>query len=420
MKKKIFLEPIFYILLVSLIIRLIAALFFSDVRLDNEWGKLVHNLSLTGIFGINVVENEFLATHKFAKIGDTVLPSIFMPPIYGYFIYFLKILSFNLVNLVKLVIAIQILISIFSIYLFSKIIEIIDKKKIGLICTSILAFFPLYVYSSVQISSITLQVFLILIFFLNLIKYEKNKKKINLLFFSISSGLLIITRGEFLLFFLFTAIYFFLFLNKNYKSFFLSIIIALLVISPYLKRNYDNFNQLVLTKSFGFNLLKGNNPYASAEGSTSFISEFYNQKNIKIKTDNNYEINLDNFYRDEAFNIIIKNPIDYIKLYFLKIFTFLFIDLNSSYPNYYNPLNVLPKLFLGILAFFGGLMNLRKSGINQYLSLFYFMNIFLFSLFFILPRYSLMLLPIQIIISMGIIKSILRKLGNKFRYDFFT
>ena len=187
-----------------------------------------------------------------------------------------------------------------------------------------------------------------------------------------------------------------------------------------MKRNYDNFNQLVLTKSFGFNLLKGNNPYASAEGSTSFISEFYNQKNIKIKSDNNYEINLDNFYRDEAFNIIIKNPIDYIKLYFLKIFTFLFIDLNSSYPNYYNPLNVLPKLFLGILAFFGGLMNLRKSGINQYLSLFYFMNIFLFSLFFILPRYSLMLLPIQIIISMGIIKSILRKLGNKFRYDFFT
>ena len=35
--------------------------------------------------------------------------------------------------------------------------------------------------------------------------------------------------------------------------------------------HYDNFQVLVLTKSFGYNLLKGNNPELKVEGSDKFI-----------------------------------------------------------------------------------------------------------------------------------------------------
>jgi len=81
-------------------VRLIAAYFFSDTYLDNEWGKLVHNLELSGIFGINVVIYDFHATHKFANPGDIVLPSIFMPPLYAYFIYFtIRIYYLGLTNI---------------------------------------------------------------------------------------------------------------------------------------------------------------------------------------------------------------------------------------------------------------------------------------------------------------------------------
>ena len=82
----------------SIIVRIIAAYFFADTRLDNEWGTLVHNLEFSGILGMNVVIDDFTALHKFANPGDTVLPSIFMPPLYAYFIYEI----FKCLNLMRL------------------------------------------------------------------------------------------------------------------------------------------------------------------------------------------------------------------------------------------------------------------------------------------------------------------------------
>ena len=81
----------------------------------------------------------------------------------------------------------------------------------------------------------------------------------HLILFSIVSGFLILLRGEFILFFIFTLIYFFILYTKNIKLFFISLILTLLVVSPYLVRNYFQFNTLTITKSLGYNLLKGNN-----------------------------------------------------------------------------------------------------------------------------------------------------------------
>ena len=56
--------------------------------------------------------------------------------------------------------------------------------------------------------------------------------------------------------------------------------------------------------------------------------------------------------------------------------------------------------FVGIILSF----KLRLS-ITNYIILFYFANIGLFSFFFILPRYSLSLLTIQIILSLFVLKN---------------
>ena len=74
-------------------------------------------------------------------------------------------------------------------------------------------------------------------------------------------------RGEFIVFYFFTLVYFFIYLNIKPKSLVISLIISLIAISPYLKRNYENFDKyFLLTKSFGYNLLKGNNPETKVEG----------------------------------------------------------------------------------------------------------------------------------------------------------
>ena len=106
-----------------------------------------------------------------------------------------------------------------------------------------------------------------------------------------------------------------------------------------------------------------------------------------------------------------KNSLNFLN-YFLKVFSFLFFDFNSTYQNYYNILHLLPKILLSFTSLIGAILVIRKRSYLQFLSLYYFLNIFFFSIFFILPRYSLILLPIQILLTIEFYKFCLRKFSN--------
>ncbi len=400
------------LILLSLIVRILVNYFYSDKVLANEWGIILHNYLTSGIFGINVVVDETLALPKFAEVGEKVLPTVFMPPLYLYFIYFIQILSQNYSDLVSIIIFIQIILSLGSIFLIYLIINKLTNNKFLIwLCTLSFAFFPLNVYASSQISSVSLQIFLNLIFFYFFIIILKDNKVLKLIIFSIISGLLILIRGEFILFYIFSLLYLLFICKKNYKSILLSILITVITISPYIYRNYQNFDKLILTKSFGYNLLKGNNLSFKVEGDIELIEQI--KRNEKqIKTNNQYEINLDNLYKKKALDLIRENPFEYLKLFFLKVFAFLFFDFNSTYPNYFNFFHLFPKIIISITSIGGAVIAFKKKGFYQFLSLFYFLNIFLFSIFFILPRYSLMILPVQIILSIYLVKFLRRKKTN--------
>ncbi len=412
--KKIFeIRELLIILLISFFARIFTAYFYGEGALINEWGTLVHNFEKTGIIGIFVQLDEFSAIDKLAENGEKVLPSAFMPPLYFYFIYTIKFIFSNFFDFIHVIIFIQIILSLGSIYLFYKILNFFENNKnINLAILIIFALFPLHIYSAVQISSISLQIFLLIGFFYFLLKFYKTRKRKYLIFFSTFAGLLILTRGEFYLFYFLTLIYFFLFLERNLKGFFISLIISMIIISPYLYRNYLNFNTITITKSLGFNLLKGNNPTRTIEGNSDFIVDNFSSTNIKLKTDKYYEINLDNFYKRKAIDFMKSDPTSYINFYFKKVFSYIFLDLNSTYDNYYNPLHLIPKIFISTIGFVSAIMCLRRKGFLQYLSLYYFANIFLFSLFFILPRYSLILLPINLLLSLELISFLKRKFIN--------
>tara|TARA_B100001939_G_scaffold340193_1_gene347948 strand:+ start:1107 stop:2351 length:1245 start_codon:yes stop_codon:yes gene_type:complete len=400
MKKIIIHKELLVILFTALILRIVLANFYADNILRNEWNMILHNHEISGVFGLNVVINEFLALPKLAEIGDKVLPTVIIPPLYLYLIYLVKLIFNNPSNIADIVISIQIFLSLFSILVFDKIIKLFSKKNsINIILLSIFSFFPMNVFAASQISSITLQIFLILNFFYFLFLFNYNKNIKNLLLFSFFSGLLILIRGEFFLFYFFTIIYFFLFIEKNIRFIMISFIVVSMLVTPYIFRNYQNFDKLVLTKSFGYNLLKGNNPSFKVEGDYEIIKKIQiSEKNIK--TDNNYEINLDNLFKEKALEFIKEEPLSYIKLYFKKIFSFFFIDFNSTYPNYYNLMHLAPKITLSIVSLFGTVLAIKKRGNYQFLALYFILSVLLFSIFFILPRYNLILLPIQLILCL--------------------
>ena len=118
-------------------------------------------------------------------------------------------------------------------------------------------------------------------------------------------------------------------------------------------------------------------------------------------------------FKSYALENLKNDPLKYFKLYIKKILSFFFLDLDSLYPNYYNFFHLVPKVLISILTLFGLIYYDKK---NYYLNIVLFLltvNILLFSVFFILPRYSLAILPLQMIIITAFIDNLFRRKYKK-------
>jgi len=395
-----------WLIALSFLLRLVTVYFYRDMDLYslnvNEWNILLQNLIKYESYSFYIFDNQ-------------LIPSVYMPPIYPFFLYLIKVLtSFEKVNLLYTIIFIQIVLSTYSVYLFYQINQNFFSNKLSLINSIIFSIIPLNVYVCGQISSVNLQIIFSLLFLKFLLLLMDKEKISNIIFFSIVSGLLILTRSEFIL--IFIIIILFSIFNKKIKLINLTkiILIVSLVISPYVIRNYVHFNQILLVKSLGYNLWKGNNELSLVQGYENF--ENYKFKKLEsqlnnLKKNKYYEISRDNIFLNEAINNLTKNPLRYLNLFFKKFFSFYFIDLNSTYPNYYNFFNIFPATILAILSFLGLFIFFEKKNIkHNYLALYLFSNLIIFSIFFILPRYKLIILPIQIMIATHFIVYFLKKI----------
>ena len=213
MKKTNLLLPISILVLSTLLVRFIAFYVLADTQLENEWFIIIHNLALKGVLGINVAVDSFTAIPKLAEHEDIVLPSVFMPPFYSYYIYFFKYFFSNFTNYINLIIFSQILLSTVAIYLFFEIIRMSYSFNYSILFSLIFSLVPINIYSSVQISSVSIQIFLIIYFLYILKKFSLKEAHFQRLkIISILYELLIHLRGEFILFHLFRLIYYFIFI----------------------------------------------------------------------------------------------------------------------------------------------------------------------------------------------------------------
>ena len=152
---------IFGAITISIILRILLLNEYGDTELVNEWGTLFNNLKYNNILALKSFEG-------------TLIPTVYMPPLYVYFIYLVDILILgNEQYLVKTILFIQILLSGVSILIFYKINLLLFSKKISLFSSYIFSFFPIYIYSSIQISSISIQIFLNLLFIFFILKIMK-------------------------------------------------------------------------------------------------------------------------------------------------------------------------------------------------------------------------------------------------------
>ena len=116
-------------------------------------------------------------------------------------------------------------------------------------------------------------------------------------------------------------------------------------------RNYVNFEKITITKSFGYNLWKGNNIDSSVEGSESSLAFETGEIKDKIKDlekNNLYDFNYDKIFLDYAIDTIKDDPKLFAERYIKKFFSLTFFNLESNYPGYYHPVNIIPIILLSI------------------------------------------------------------------------
>ena len=379
-----------FLFVFSFLIRIPFIFIFGDKSLENEWSLLVSYLT--------DYKSLYSILPSLLNIGDFLVPNVFMPPLYAFYLYFFKVFNFSNEIYILIILFSQSILSSFSVVIFYIINKLFFSKKINIIGTLIFSLFPIHVYACGQISSSILQSFLIVLFFYFFFKSIKKDNFFNICFLSLTSGLLILLRGEFIAFFLLSILYIVLFLKMNLKSIIMIILLTVVVISPYLVRNIILLDTITITKSIGYNLWKGNNPDSTVEGNPNFDSDLKEQVS-KVPKDKYYDINVDKVFQEEGLKNIKNNPTRYFVLYLKKILSFIFIDINSSYPNYYHPLHYLPVLLIGITTIFGIFLYNKNSHQINFLTLYFIANITIISVFFILPRYSLAILPLQVIFS---------------------
>ena len=211
---------IYFLISISILIRFLLIDFYGDKTLENEWGILFNNLYFNNIFAYRVFENQ-------------LIPTLYMPPLYAYIILFIKYVIPNDYNLVFSVLVCQIFVASITLYFYYRINLFFLSKKLSIFSSILFSFFPLYIYASLQISSIIFQIFFNLVFlylFLKLI--ERKTNALIEVILGIICGLLILLRGEFIIIFFASLLYLFFFKILRIKQFFLIIVTCLLVLSP--------------------------------------------------------------------------------------------------------------------------------------------------------------------------------------------
>ena len=378
------------LILFSIFIRVPVIFLLGDKGLTNEWVVLVNNL----------VDHGTLAfTYHDQNLAKFLLPNLYMPPLYAYYLYFFSFFNLEQQSYILIILLSHAVLSSISVGIFYKINKIFFSKKISFYSSLLYSLFPLHLYACSQISSISLQIFLTVTFFYLFFQFIEKKNFKFIFFISLVGGLLILLRQEFVAVLVFSLFYLYIFYKIPINKILLIFLISLITISPYVIRNIIVFETLTITKTTGYNLWKGSHPEAKGIEGSEIKDDILQEKINKIPKNKLYGLNYDNLFLNEAIKNIKNDPIRYLTLFSKKALSFLFIDTQSTAINYYNPFHYLPVLLIGITSLIGIIFSDKKSYKLNYLILVFFFYVFIFSTVSILPRYKLIVLPLQIIFT---------------------
>ena len=220
--------------LFSFLARIPVIIILGDTVIENEWNWLLYNLINHKVLSLG---ESAVAAPGTITFDGFLLPNLWMPPLYAYYLYVFSFFNLENQSFVLLILFSQILLASVSVSIFYKINKLFFSQKISFYSSFIFSIFPIYLYACSQISSASLTIFLAMFFYYYFFKIASNSKFIYIFLFAVTAGLLILVRREFMAIIVLSSLYLFFYYKIPFKKIFLVILISLLKISPYLVRN---------------------------------------------------------------------------------------------------------------------------------------------------------------------------------------
>ncbi|QBO57514.1 hypothetical protein NBC122_00678 [Chryseobacterium salivictor] len=395
-------NKIYYILFLLYVTVLLISL-QKEVQLENEWKAIM---------------NDFLMDKGYRLLG---VPTAYMPPFYSYYLLICKKV-FGFTSWIKVSCFIQAIIYYFSLhYLFKTFLKDgLHQWRIIILFLSVL-FFPPILVGSLSISSFSLSVSILCVFFALLYKIydEKDVKIENMIYIAVISIAGLYIRYEFIFILILSGLIY-LFLRKiSVLNFIKILVFVFLAYLPWTIRNYIYIGKFTYSTSLNYNFAKGYNevydifssynfPYAPETKRKESIGLLYKELKGEKEVDEHLSA-LNKDFIDQHPGLFLKLTVQKLAINFLQFFP----DYKglSKYRIYifYSIFFVIFQAVL-ILA-----MKRLKDAKNNYLLMFT-LSFYLFSLFFYtiapMPRYFLLFYPIFTVI---IVKSFQDENGSYFK-----
>ena len=392
----------------ALAVRVTLVFTHGDSNLANEWDPLVKNLLSGRGYAYYSVSPFGEITAQYLAEPAALIPSAYMPPLYAG--YLAAIAYFTGLDYwgIKLTEMIQAGIGVLTLLFVFKTAKLKFDTETAWIALLALTIYPVLAYMPGQISAVNAYVFLNCSLIYLLVRWESTGNGFRWMAMGgVISGLLMLSRPDFIIYFLFICIWIRQKRSRAVKSLAIYLSMAAMCLIPWVTRNYIIFHRFIpLTTSGGINLWEGQNQNASGTRSNYVvpnieISPAMSKAINSLRPTQDYEIKRDRIYREYALADLKAEPWRAAKLAWIK-FTFLwghYWGIHFSYPGAESFAYWFPWFFQLPFFVYGLYTAVRK---RRGLSLFYAYLIISTSVamvFFVIPRYRIFILPVVLLFA---------------------
>jgi hypothetical protein len=277
------------------------------------------------------------------------------------------------------------------------------NRWVALIAGLMFTIYPTMVYLPGQISAANVYILLNCLLVYCLFYGETKRSNAFFLIAGTVFGVLVLARAEAIAYLPFILIWIFTVVRAQvWNRAFRFTIVALLVLAPWVYRNYRVFNTFVpLTTQGGYNLWQGQNAEATGTRSQYTDPPFHVRPEVDVEIQmlpatDTYELALQDIYMREAVQFMQSNPGRLIILGLRKCMFYwgYYWGIAFTYPGARSPLYWLPWFIILPFLIIGIAQSLRVPRTYFLFYVYFIISTLIVMVFFVIPRYRLFILPL--------------------------